>query len=151
MNGVFRVAQVNARHSKAVWASLGQAALEEHLDVVLIQEPPPQSVMENNLWPGFRIAVATPSPAHSVIMFRSTLGCSSCNFLGPWVCGVQMPFRGSSLVLISAYIRHTSGEGVSQLSNAIAKASEMSPFVLWEWTLMGTHRCGARRGPNWIR
>ena len=41
MKGLFRVAQVNARHSKAVWASLGQAAQEEHLDVVLIQEPSP--------------------------------------------------------------------------------------------------------------
>ena len=32
-------------------------------------------------------------------------------------------------MFISAYIRHTSGEGVNQLSNAIAKASTMSPFV----------------------
>ena len=32
-------------------------------------------------------------------------------------------------MLISAYIRHTSGEGVNRLSNAIAKASVMSPFV----------------------
>ena len=32
-------------------------------------------------------------------------------------------------MFISAYIRHTSGEGVNQLSNAIAKASAMSPFV----------------------
>ena len=82
MNGLFKVAQVNTRHSKVVWASLGQAAQEEHLDVVLIQGPPPQLVMENNIWPGFRIAFATPLPAHSVIMYRTTLGCTNCDFLG---------------------------------------------------------------------
>ena len=97
--------------------------------MVLIQEPPPQLVMENHIWPGFRTAFATPSPAHSLIMYRTTLGCTSCDFLGSWVCSIQMPFRGSSLVLISAYIRHTSGKGVNQLSNAIAQASPMSPFV----------------------
>ena len=32
-------------------------------------------------------------------------------------------------MFISAYICHTSGEGVNQLSNAIAKASTMLPFV----------------------
>ena len=129
MNGLFSVAQVNALHSKVVSASLGQVAQEEHLDVVLIQEPPPQLVMENYILPIFRIASATPSPAHSVIMYRTTLGCTSCDFLGSQVCSIQMPSRGSSLVIISAYILHTSGEGVNQLSNAIAKASAMSPFV----------------------
>ena len=84
--------------------------------------------MENHIWPGFRIVFATP-PAHSVIMYRKILGCTSCGILGSRVCGIQMPFRGSSLVLISAYIRHTSGKEVNQLSNAIAKASTMSPFV----------------------
>ena len=92
MNGLFKVAQVNTRHSKAIWASLGQAAQEEHLDVVLIQEPPLQLVMENNIWLGFRIAFVTLSPANSVIMYRSTLGCTSCDFLGSRVCGIQIPF-----------------------------------------------------------
>ena len=32
-------------------------------------------------------------------------------------------------MFVLVYIRHTSGEGVNQLSNAIAKASVMSPFV----------------------
>ena len=52
-----------------------------------------------------------------------------CDFLGSQVCGIQMLFQGSPLMFISAYIHHTSGKGVNQLSNAIAKASAMSPFV----------------------
>ena len=38
MNGHFKVAQVNTQHSKAVWASLGQAAQGEHLDVEMATE-----------------------------------------------------------------------------------------------------------------
>ena len=117
------------RHSKAVWASLDQTVRLEDLDVVLIQEPPPYLEMMNHLWPGFRIALAAPSPAHAVIMYKENLGCTQCSFDGSRVCGIQMPFRGTFLTFISAYIRHTSGEGIVQLSNALAKASAMSPFV----------------------
>ena len=81
------------------------------------------------MWLGFSIAFVIPSPAHSVIMYRATLGCTSCDFLGLRVCGIQMLFRASSLVIISAYICHTSGEGVNQLSNTLAKASTMTAFV----------------------
>lgn len=52
MNAFFKVAQLNVCHSRVVWASLGQAVQEEHLDAVLIQEPPPQLVMESHTWPG---------------------------------------------------------------------------------------------------
>ena len=37
---------------------------------------------------GFRIALATPSPSHSVIMYRATLGCTSCDFLGSPLCAI---------------------------------------------------------------
>ena len=86
MKALFRAAQLNVHHSKAVSASLGQAAQEEHFDVVLIQEPPPWSMMERYIWPGFIIALATPSSLRSVIIYRATLGYMGCNFLVLWVC-----------------------------------------------------------------
>ena len=38
-------------------------------------------------------------------------------------------FRGLKLIVISAYLRHTNGEGAEELTRAIARASELSDFV----------------------
>ena len=62
-------------------------------------------------------------------MVKNSLNFSPCGFDGARVCGVTVRFRGERLVLISAYIRHTTGEGASALARALGRAHELSPFL----------------------
>ena len=71
------------------------------------------------------------SQSHIPLFLRTyaLLRCSVVDFEGPRVCVIQLRLRGSMLVIISAYIRHSSRDGAHQLSRAITRASEMLPFV----------------------
>ena len=69
-----------------------------------------------------------PSPEVAILM-KNSLTYSPCGFEGVRVCGVTVQFRGEPLVLVSAYIRHTTAEGAATLSNALNRARDLSPFV----------------------
>ena len=148
----FRVGQLNTRHSNPVWATLEQMAREEDLDMVLVQEPP-LFIHGESKWKGYRLTHASRSPSHVFIMFKENLECSPCNFEGSRVCRVQVGYRGMKLIVISAYIRHTIGDGADQVSRALTRASELSSFIfvgldsnghspLWGPTESKVHRIG---------
>ena len=99
------------------------------LDVVLIPEPPHSEVLMYHAWRGFKLVQASPAPSHALILARENLHATPCPVSSSRVCGVSIDFRGTPLVLISVYIRHTSGDGADQLSRALAVASDCSPLV----------------------
>ena len=117
------------RHSETVWVATARAAKERCLDLILIQEPPHRSTWERCEWEGYRLVTAKAEASHALIMIRDTLPYTQCQFPGARVCGVRVTYRGTPLVIISAYIRHTTGDGTDQLSRALALASAMSPLV----------------------
>ena len=72
---------------------------------------------------------ASPAPPHALILARENLHATPCPISGLRVCGVSIDFRGTPLVLISAYICHTSRDGTDYLSRGLAVASDCSPLV----------------------
>ena len=125
----FRIGQLNVRGSIPVWTNLERIAEELGLEVVLIQDPPPVHCMDSHPWGSFtRILPGDPSPK-AMIMVKTTLGFRPCGFEGARVCGATVIFRGDPLVLVSAYIRHTTGEGADALATAVRRAHELSPFI----------------------
>ena len=124
----------------SVWATLEQAAFEENLDVVLIQEPLHYLDMMRQIWKRYRIALVGLTPAYAVILYIEILGCSVVGLEGPRVCGIQLLFGGSMQVIISVYIRHSCSDGSDQLLKATVRASEMLPFVFVEMDTNGHSR-----------
>ena len=125
----FHIGQLNVRRSMPVWTNLERVAEEQGLEVVLIQDPPPAHCMEGNRWGNFTMILPGDSPPQAMIMVRNTLSFSRCRFGGARVCGVTVKFRGEPLVVISAYIRHTSAEGADALANTVREAHRISPFI----------------------
>ena len=117
------------RHSESVWVALEQVANGQELDIVLVQEPPHHIVTRRNVWQGFRLVVTGPPPYHSLLMIRANIKFTQCHFEGSRVCGVKLDYRGIPLLIISAYIRHTTGDGVEELSRALAQAPDIAPLV----------------------
>ena len=64
-----------------------------------------------------------------IIMIKNTFSFNPCGSEGARVCGIMVKFRGESLVLISAYIHHTSAEGAATLASAVHKDRTISPFI----------------------
>ena len=125
----FRIGQLNVRSSMPVWMNLEKVAEEQGLEIILIQDPPPAHCMEDNRWGNFTMVLPSDSSPQVMIMVKKTLSFNPCGFEGARVCGVTVKFRGESLVLISAYIRHTSAEGAATLASAVRKARTISPFI----------------------
>ena len=102
---------------------------EQGLDVVLIQDPPPVHCMEKNGWGNFTMICPSDRSPLAVIMIKNTLSFSPCGFESARVCGVTVQFRGEPLVLVSAYIRHSTAEGADALADAVRRARAISPFI----------------------
>ena len=125
----FSIGQLNVRRSVPVWTNLERVAEEQGLDVVLIQDPPPVHCMENNGWGNFTMICPGDRSPLAVIMIKNTLSFSPCGFESARVCGVTVQFRGEPLVLVSAYIRHSTAEGADALADAVRRARAISPFI----------------------
>ena len=123
------IGQLNVRGSVPVWTNLERVVEEQGLDIILIQDPPPIHCMENTGWGNFTMIRPSDSSPLAIIMIKNTLSFRPCGFEGARVCGVTVTFRGESLVLISAYIRHTSAEGAATMASAVRKARTISPFI----------------------
>ena len=125
----FKIGQLNVRKSEVVWVALERVAGELDLDVVLVQDPPHASVLESRSWGMYSLVLPGISPPKTAILIKNSLSFTPCNFGGARVCGITVPFRGQQLVLISAYIRHSTAEGADDLGRALNSAREMSPLV----------------------
>ena len=85
--------------------------------------------MDSNRWGSHTLIVPSVSQPEVAILVKNSLSFSPCGFEGARVCGATVQFRGEPLVLVSAYIRHTTAEGATDLSSALNRARTFSPFV----------------------
>ena len=114
--------QLNARHSPTVWKLLEASVNEQAVDIVAVQEPPLEAKLPIGKWEGFTfIFGGGPQPlvaiaAKNSLSFQTLeLGCTR-------VCGIVLKASGFSCSILSAYIRHSSGEGHLELSHSIGIA-----------------------------
>ena len=128
MSHPFKVAQLNTRASLTPWKLAELAAFEQKVDVFLIQDPP--ATAKSHRWSNFTLVlprVVNPSVA---ILIRRGIKFRLEGWGSERVMWTTLFFWGLKLAVVCAYIRHTSGEGVHELSRAVARASEVTQFVL---------------------
>ena len=121
------IGQINALHSMIVWSLLEKNVPEKQLDVVAIQEPLVQVKNYQGKWGGYDILYPMPLGALAI---KSNLNFEPIWMGGTRVCGVLLKFSGFSLIVLSAYLRHTTGEGHKELSHALEWTRDRCTEVL---------------------
>ena len=103
------IGQINARHSMMVWQLLEKESHACKLDVVAVQEPLVQVQRDIGKWRGYDILYPSRSSPLVALPMRSTLKFESVWMGGTRVCGALLKFSGFSILILSAYLRHTTG------------------------------------------
>ena len=87
--------------------------------------------MGKNIFRGYRaIRPVTHGSCHVVILIQDCLRFRSARPFGRRVVGLELLGGDGPIVALSAYIRHTTGEGLEDLDRAIRWAKGRSPRVL---------------------
>ena len=119
-----RVAQLNTRASQTAWHMAEIAAYEKKVDIFLIQDPPLRP--ENYKWRGFSLVLPWGATPLVAIQIREGIKFRPDRQGGTRVVGAVVYARGCSIAFVSAYIRHTNGEGAGELTRALMRASSAS-------------------------
>ena len=101
-----------------VWQLLEKSAQSRKLDVVAIQEPPVQVQRDTGKWGGYDILYPRGTLPLVALAVRSNLKFEPVWMGGNRVCGALLECSGFSFIILSAYLRHTTGEGHDELSHA---------------------------------
>ena len=133
--GVVTCMQLNFRRSETTWVLCQQELLDRHLapDVILIQDPPSSALGGRNVFKGYRLVRA---PRHGAVLgqvalaIRDTVRFRQLRPFGPRVVLVELATADGPLIFISAYVRHTSGEGLDALAAACRWAKGRCPRVI---------------------
>ena len=124
------ICQVNVRHSRAVWTLLERTVKEKEIDIVAVQELPMVATTYEGRWDGYDFLLTKGSIPHAALIINSKLKFKALEKTGRRVCGAQLWFSGFSCVVLSSYLRHTSGEGLAELSDFLGFARLISTGVL---------------------
>ena len=122
------VVQLNTRASSTVWELLGVTVRQMAADIVLVQDPP-----RNCKWAcfwGYSIVTPTDVLPQVAILIRQNIPFRPVLGWGPRVVGLTIERAGDVFAVLSAYIRHTSGLGVEDLSRALYHVADVTPHVL---------------------
>ena len=125
--------QMNFRGSETTWLLCQQEMLDRHLrpDVILVQDPPFSVCVGKNVFQGYRVLrPVSHGPCHVVILLRDNLRFRSARPFGRRVMGIELLSKEGPVMALSAYIRHTTGDGLDDLASAIRWAKSRSPRVI---------------------
>ena len=148
-NGV-SVVQMNFRSSETTWILCHQELLDRKIqpDVILIQDPPFSVCMGKNIFRGYRaIRPASHGPCHVVILIREGLRFQAARPFGRRVVGVELKGNEGPVMILSAYIRHTTGRAYRTLLGRSAGRKGGAPGYFWEWMAMATAHGGPPQAP----
>ena len=91
-------------------------------DIILVQDPPSSVMGGKNIFSGYRI-VRAPGRGQGLgkvaIAFRASLCCRGLRPFGPRVALLELAGTDGPIILISAYIWYSSGEGLGDLEAAL--------------------------------
>ena len=125
--------QMNFRGSETTWILCQQEMADRDLrpDVILVQDPPFSVCVGKNVFRGYRVIRPTShGPCHVLILIRDCLRFRSARPFGRRVVGLELLGPEGPMMALSAYIRHTTGEGLDDLDRAIRWAKSRSPRVI---------------------
>ena len=132
-----RVLQVNLRFSHFGFTLLQQFLRTNPFDVILIQDPP-QVLLSGQafLWDFSIILSSNFDPSNhscrplTAIVLRTSLHFQRLPLVHRRLSGALISTRRGQVAVISAYIRHGDGEGLSDLSSLVASAQAHTPLIL---------------------
>ena len=127
--------QLNFRRSETTWILYQQEFLDRHLlpDIVIIQDPPPSVLGGKSMFQGYRLVRAPTSGTSQgqvAVAIRDTIRFKGLRPFGPRVVLVEIVTSEGPLIIASAYIRHTTGEGLEELEAACRWAKGECPRML---------------------
>ena len=132
--------QMNFRGSETTWILCQQELADRDLrpDVILVQDPPFSVCVGKNVFRGYRvIKPASHGPCHALILIRDCLRFRTARPFGRRVVGLELLGSEGPVLVLSAYIRHTTGDGLDDLDRAIRWAKSRSPTGDcghgWQW------------------
>ncbi|CAD7700019.1 unnamed protein product [Ostreobium quekettii] len=127
--------QLNCRRSETTWALTHQEIVDKGsaVDVLLIQDPPRSVALGRTGLPGFRLVVARGTDSThplAAILLRDSMRFKTVQPFGPRIAAAELLGPSGSTVIVSAYIRHTWGEGLEELRRAVVWAQSRSPRMV---------------------
>ena len=100
-------------------------------DVILLQDPPASVRRGANVFRGYRPIFARGlGPCAAAILIRDSIRFRPLRQFGPRVVVAAVEGEDGPIAFISAYIRHSTGEGLEDLSAAIRHARARCPRVI---------------------
>ena len=128
-NGI-SIMQMNFRGSETTWILCQQELLDRNVrpDIILVQDPPFSVCMGKNVSRGYKlIRPVSHGPCFVVVLVRDNVRVRSARPFGRRVVGVEIVGSDGPLVVMSAYLRHSTGEGLDDLDRTIRWAKGRSP------------------------
>ena len=132
-----RVLQVNLRFSHFGFTMLQQFLKTNPIDVILIQDPPQVILNGQGCLPGFNFIISSDfDPSNhsdrplAAIVLRSSLHFQRLPPGHRRLSGALLSIRRGQLALISAYIHHGDGEGLTALSDMLSSARTHTSLIL---------------------
>ena len=106
-------------------------------DVILIQDPPRAILSGEGFFPGYDLILSSTFHPEdhdnrplSAILLRSFLPFQPLPPAHPRLCGALLSTRRGPVAIISAYIRHTDGDGLGALAQMVAATRPQTPQIL---------------------
>ena len=124
--------QLNFRRSETTWVLCQQEFLEKGAspDIILVQDPPTSVLGGKNIFQGYRI-VKAPGRGQGLgqvaIVFRNSLRVRGLRPFGSRVVLAELAGVEGPIIVILAYIRYSSGEGLVDLEAALRWAKSRYP------------------------
>ena len=127
--------QLNFRRNETTWVLCQQELLDRNLapDVILIQDPPSLALEGRNVFKGYRLICAPRQGAvlgQVALAIRDSVQFRQLRPFGSRVALLEIATIDGPLIFISAYIQHTSGEGLDALVAACRWAKGRCPRVI---------------------
>ena len=127
--------QLNFRKSESTWILCQRELIEAQYtpDVVIIQDPPSSVHGGKNVFAGYRLVRAPnfgPDPGLVAVALHESVRFKTLRPFGHRVVLVEVANFAGPILIVSAYIRHTTGEGLAELEAACRWAKGRCPQVL---------------------
>ena len=123
-----RVLQLNMRYSSFGLTLLQQFLATSSHDVLLLQDPPAAIISGKIPLPGYAL-ILSPGPVNdhptqsarplAAILLRSTFIYQHLPATHRRFCGVLLSTQRGKIALISAYLHHTDGSGLTELQSLV--------------------------------
>ena len=122
--------QLNARHSPTVWKLLEASVKERGVDIIAIQDPPLTATLHIGKWEGYTFLFGIGAPPLVAIAIKNTINFCPLELGCARVVGLAIRNSGFECAFLSAYLRHSTGEGHLELSQALGIARERAHGII---------------------